>query len=170
MPKVRKLRGQITKCTRQIAIKFDELLRTGINIKDCCIMLGVNLQDYYNWKNRAKACHEKMNDSNYLPTANEKKYLFFFETVNKAEVYLKQAQLQKILNHQNPQNAQWWLSRKYRAEYGDIPIIDNSKTTINVIESDKLHKILNEINNRTGQIKRSGINKPETTSIVSVAD
>ena len=131
-------------------------------MNDMRLVLRTNPED--------KNCYEKMNDPNYLPTANEKKYLFFFETVNKAEVYLKQAQLQKILNHQNPQNAQWWLSRKYRDEYGDTPAIDNSKTTINIIESDKLHKILDEINNRTGQIDGNRIDAIEATSSVSVTD
>jgi len=155
MPKTKRKRGQLTKCNHQLALKFDELLRTGLNIKDCCTVLNVNLQDYYNWKNRAKEALEKMNDTEYLSTANEKKYIFFFETVNKAEVYLKQEQLLKILKDKNPQNAQWWLSKKYKNEYGEqkTPVIDNSKTEIrNVLILNNLGEaIAKELNRRSTQ-------------------
>ena len=98
--------GAPTKLTPEVQAEICLSLAGGIYIEQACILAGISIRTFYNWKERGET--------------GEEPYAAFLQAATRAEAQAERRAVAYIqrAGEEDPRHLQWWLERKHSDRWG----------------------------------------------------
>lgn len=139
--------GRPTLCTPEVVNEIADAIKGGMSYEDAAALAGISRATLQNWKARAKAENERLQEKGARIRKKEQVFVDFLDTLKRAELEGKQYLLTIIANagKKQWQASAWLLERRYPDEYGrrqrvDIP--DKVKVEVSGESSERLTSII----------------------------
>lgn len=103
--------GRKSKINEELINKIAEYVEKGSFVKDACILVGIDEDTYYRWKQIGLEDRKAKQDTIYSD---------FLSRMEKSEVLQKQKHIDVFFKDDSKtwQKSAWWLERKFYDEFG----------------------------------------------------